>query len=419
MVKRRFSNIELANTGNDPFLYSIVPTWGKIRLSSKDRFLVEQGGSHAKSLDLYLDLFTDTQAYHAWDRQMSEITSREFLVEAGGENPIDIEAADYVRKMLNELASHEEDISKDELAIVGNSTGFDGLTRGLGVALMTGISFAEIIWKQDEKFLPTVSAVKIRDPRRFHFDLREDNKTYLKLLTRNHSFDGIYVPARKFIVCRYWSIPNDDPYGNGLGRLLFYPVTWKRELLTLWLKIVDKHADPTVIGKYEEDVDDDVADEFERDLSNITRDMTMTMPAHFSVEFLTPDLSAPEMLSELEKLCNGYINKVISGEANTGEQGGGGVMRENISNSIRIMKAKAFSDLISETINNTLIKWLVNGRFHGAAALPRVWRNFDDMSETIELLTKMKGLGFRTNADFITNLTGIPLETQAPSKSFV
>ena len=416
-MKRRFANVELASIGNDPFAYGFAPTWGKIRLSSKDRFLIERGGANPQALDLYLDLLTDNQAFFAWDRQISEITSRELIVEAGGDNEIDIEAAEYVRNLFHTLAIDDRDIDDNELAIVGNGLGIDGITRGLGVSLITGISFGEIIWKRDKQYLPTVEAVKIRDPRRFIFE-SQNGKVYLKLLTRSHSFNGINVPGRKFIVCRYWAIPSDDYYGSGLGRLIYYPVTWKRELLTLWLTIVDKYSDPTVIGSYEEDIEDSVKKEFIDGLSSISREMIMTMPKNFDVEFISPTLNGPEILENLEKLCNSYINKIFSGETNTGEPGGGGVMRENISNSIRLMKAKAFSDSISETLNNSLVKWLTLYRFPSAKP-PRIWRNFGDVSETITTLKDLKTLGYSTTEEFIENLTGIPLNKAASKKSFV
>lgn len=417
MAKRRYSSIELASIANDPYLYGFAPTWGKIRLSSKDRFLVEQGGTGGEALDLYLNLLTDPQAYFAWDRQISEITSREWTVEAGGDDEIDKLAAEFVEETLASLSSHSMDMNNEELAIVSNGQGFDGITRGLGLALITGISVAEIIWKQDKDYLPTVETVKVRDPRRFHFDVDSRGHALLKLKTRKHNMDGIYLPARKFIVCRYWAIPNDDPYGAGLGRLLYYPVTWKRELLTLWLSIVDKYADPTVVGTYDQDIEENIREDFQRGLENITRDMVMSMPSHFKVDFMSPTLNGPDILSNLESLCNAYINKVVSGEANTGESGGGGVMRENVSNSIRLMKAKAFSDLISESLNNSMIKWLSLYRFPKAKP-PRVWRNFGDASGTIDMLEKLRRLGFNTNHEYIENLTGIPITAPEQRRSF-
>jgi len=416
MPKRRFNSIELASIANDPYSYGSVPTFGKIRINPKDRVLVENGGTGSDALELYLNLLTDNQVYAQWDRQMNEITSKDWFLEVGGDSDLDKRALDFVEETLRGLSINTKDYdSNTGLGIINNGQGLDGITRGLGLSLILGISIAEIIWKKDDSG-PTIDSIKIRDPRRFHFDTDESGKIFLKLRTKKHWSDGIYVPPRKFIVHRYWSVPNDDPYGNGIGRLLYYPVQWKRELLTLWLSIIDKYSDPTVVGKYEDDISEEEKRIFDEALSNISRDMIISMPSSFSIEFNSPSLSSVDLLSNLEKLCNTYISKVISGEANTGEQGSEGSVKQTVSNSIRVMKAKGFSDLISETINNSLIKWLVKYRFPKANP-PRLWRNFNDVQEHVELLNRIKSLGFNTTPEYVETLTGIPLEVKQ-KKSF-
>lgn len=418
MPKRRYSNLELASLHNDPYNYlGTVPTFGKLRIASKDRLLVEKGGTDSDALDLYLNLFTDNQVYAQWDRQINEITSKDWFLEAGGESEEDQKALEYVENMIKNLSISNTDSSIEGLAIENNGFGFDGLTRGLGLSLILGFSVAEIIWKEDSDGLPTIGNIKIRDPRRFHYDVNEQGHIFLKLKTIKNYYNGIFVPAKKFMVHRYWAIPNDDPYGNGIGRFLYYPVQWKRELLTLWLSIIDKYSDPTVVGKYDEDISADEKAAFDEALSNIARDMVISMPSKFSVDFVSPNMTSVDLLSNLEKVCNTYISKVISGEANTGEQGSEGSTKQTVSNSIRVMKAKAFSDLISDTINSTLIKWVVQYRFPKAKP-PKIWRNFRDVQEQIELLTKIKSLGYQATQDYIENLTGIPLVKPEKKKSF-
>lgn len=417
MAKRRFNNIEIASLANDPFLYGGVPTFGKIRISSRDRTLVENGGTDSQALDLYLNLLSDPHVYAMWDKQITEITSKDWFLEAGGDSDIDKKAFEYVEKTLKNLSLNTKDYDPSSgLGIISGGVGLDGLTRGLGLSLITGISYAEIIWRQDDDGGPTIDNIKIRDPRRFHFDIDESGKVFLKVRTRRHWGDGIFVPPRKFIVHRHWSIPNDDPYGDGIGRILYYPVQWKREILTLWLSIIDKYSDPTAIGKYEDDISEEDKRVFDEALGSIARDMVISMPSSYSVDFVSPSLSSVDLLSNLEKLCNSYISKVISGEATTGEEQAGSV-KQTVSNSIRLMKAKGFSDLISETINNTLIKWLCNYRFPKANP-PKLWRNFNDVTEKVELLNRIKTLGFNTTQEYVEDLTGIPLEVKQRAKGF-
>lgn len=417
MAKRRFNSIEIASLSNDPYLYGSVPTFGKIRISSRDRTLVENGGTDSQALELYLNLLSDPHVFAIWDKQMNEITSKDWFLESGGDSDDDKKAFDFVEKTLKNLSINTRDYdSESGLGIISGGVGLDGLTRGLGLSLITGISFAEIIWKKDNDELPTIDNIKIRDPRRFHFDINESGRVFLKVKTKKHWSDGIFVPPRKFIVHRYWSIPSDDPYGDGIGRILYYPVQWKRELLTLWLSIIDKYSDPTAIGKYEDDISEEEKREFDNALGNIARDMVISMPSSYTVDFISPSLTSVDLLSNLEKLCNTYISKVISGEATTGEEQAGSV-KQTVSNSIRVMKAKGFSDLISETLNNTLIKWLVKYRFPKANP-PKLWRNFDDITEKVELLNRIKNLGFNTTQEYVEDLVGVPLEVKQRNKGF-
>jgi hypothetical protein len=56
----------------------------------------------------------------------------------------------------------------------------------------------------------------------------------------------------------------------------------------------------------------------------------------------------------------------------------GSYARDQISDSVRMRKAKAFSEELDETLNATLIRWIVELNYPGAA-IPRLRRNFDDL----------------------------------------
>ncbi len=88
----------------------------------------------------------------------------------------------------------------------------------------------------------TIAAVKVKKLARFKFDM--DGQ--LRLLTRSNITDGVAVPDRKFIVHRH-SIDDDDddPYGVGLGQVLYWPAWMKRQALAHWLSAVEKFASPT------------------------------------------------------------------------------------------------------------------------------------------------------------------------------
>ncbi len=56
------------------------------------------------------------------------------------------------------------------------------------------------------------------------------------------------LPDRKFIVFTYGS--SDNPYGNGLGQKLWWPMWFKKNGIKFWLVFLEKYGMPTALGKY-------------------------------------------------------------------------------------------------------------------------------------------------------------------------
>ena len=73
--------------------------------------------------------------------------------------------------------------------------------------------------------------VRFRDQRRFRFEemMEGDFGFTLRMATREEPLEGVPLPARKFVVQRYWAHNNGDPYGAGLARILYPLVKFKRQ----------------------------------------------------------------------------------------------------------------------------------------------------------------------------------------------
>jgi len=414
MRNRRFSNVELSTIENSPWYSGQLVYGNKVRLTQNDRLLLEKAGSTSKGIELYLDLLTDNQVFAAFDKQLSEICSKDWYFEPGGEDEHSKKAMEFVEEVFKNLCYFDISGNETNLEVISGSVGLDGLFKHLGIAMLTGISYAEVIWGRTTsgKIIPT--SIKPRDPKRFILESK-DSKVYLKLLTRNNPFDGIYVPSNKFIVHRFFAVGGDDPYGMGMGRFLYYPVQWKKQLLTLWLTIIDRHADPTAIGTFPRDAEPDEVAAFDDAITNIAREMSISMKEGYKMEFISSGLQNAEALSNLLAWCDTAISKVILGESSTSEPGGGSYARESITNDIRKMKAKALSDSICETLNQTLINWIVKYNYP-LAKPPKIWRQFEDSYETLGLIRQLKGLGYTVNREYLESLTGIPLdENQKPT----
>lgn len=414
--RKRFSAMkyELARLNTSPLL-GIPPVFGgQIYLAPQDTLLNTLGGNSLRALEIYYDLLTDSHAFACLDKILQEIVSRDMVVEPGDESEEAKAIAEWTEQMLKNLGTTNDEEHQGHQLANTFSSGFDSLTKALGLAYMIGRQPAEIMWAIDKDGKPYPKAVMPKDARRFEYHIDANGKIYPKLLTGANT-DGMFLPPRKFIFHTFWAVPSDDPYGLGIARNIYYPVQWKREIFTYWLTTIDKYAQPISIGKAPASATDDEIAQFKEFLVNISAETAVALPDGFELSFESANpTSATEMFLQLIETLDKYISLAILGEAVTGEQVGSGLgsQQEVISNSIRIMKAKAVSDGINATLNNTLIKWAVQYRWGANAPLPKVKRDFErktDIAAWLQNANLIKQLGYDVSPEQIEKITGIEL----------
>lgn len=405
-------NTQLASIVSDPNR-GVLPTFGgTIKLTPQDQLLVAKGGTSVKALDVYYDLIPDPQVFACLDKILQEIISRELIVKPHSRSSKDLAIAKWVEDMLLNLGSEANDEKYGFQLASTHAGGFDFLTKSLGLAYIIGYQPAEIIWGFDSDGLITVKSVVPKDARRFNFESDSEGNIYPKLLFNDGGYDGVFLPPKKFIIHNFWAIASDDPYGFGIGRQLYYPVQWKREAFTYWLTSIDRYSQPSTVGSYPENASDDEVEEFSAFLANIARETSVALPESYSLEYIDADIKgAVDIFDRLVEVCDRYIALAILGEATTGEKVGNGLggQREEVSNSIRIMKAKAISDGISNTLQKTLVKWAVQYRFGSKAKCPQISRDFEkkaDISSYLDNAEKLKRLEFPLDFNQISETTG-------------
>lgn len=418
---KRFQAKELANANNNPLIGLPLGYGSRTHLlNSQDALLVERGGSGLRSLDLYFDLASDPHVFACIDKIVQEIISREYIIKPASESQQDLDIAEWTQNMLEHLGENADDANTEVQLASTHSGGFNALTKSLALSMLTGIQPAEILWALDSAYLPYPLAVKPKDARLFVFEADSKGKVYPKLLTNDGSYNGKFLPNRKFIFHTYWAIASDDAYGLGLGRQIYYPVIWKREAFTYWLAILDKFTDPLAIGKAPEYANDEQIDAFKLFLSGISRETSAVLPEGWELDIQSVNITgAIDVLEKLIANCDRHISLAILGEATTGEQNTGSY-KDSVSNNIRIMKAKAISDGICNTINNTLIKWAVKYRFGEDAKVPKLTRIFEEPSDITKILQHfltLKNIGFPISFTQIEELTGYKINAEKVSKT--
>jgi phage gp29-like protein len=244
--------------------------------------------------------------------------------------------------------------------------------------VLTGISVAEIMWEAAEievdgtrRTWIVPADIRVRNARRFAFDL--DGK--LRLLTREARTQGIAVPDRKFIMVRYWAEENEDAYGRGLGHDLFWPVFFKRNGVALWNALIEKHGQPFVYAEYPQGTSDGDVDRLVTMIQGIARGAGVAVPSGTMIKMLEVSKTGTAALHDrLVQVMNAEISKIVLGETLTTEMGQNGARAASEThNDVRTELADADADMLSEELNESLLRWMVELNLPGAAQ-PMVWR---------------------------------------------
>lgn len=393
---RKVNTSETASIINSPYRRSLSLFGGKG---------VIQPDGEDYTLDQAYDLLTDDRVIFVLNRFFSEVTSRPWAIAPASDSERDIEIADFVKTQLDNLRQVED---ANEMVLPGND-GFNSVCRGLLFAYVLGMSVAEVLWKRPG-FQVELKDIKLKDTRRFRISY-EDENYWLRLLTNNSNIDGIPLDCCKFIVNRFWAIPADNPYGMGMARFLIYPVEWRRQIMTYWLAWVDRYIDPTKIGTYDENAAAETIADFQNALFSLGKDMSIIMPKGFEVRFEQTGSNVPGAFKELLDTCDAMISLVLTGETTTGEDQKGPATREQVSQSIKVRLAKDISDSLNETLNCTLIRWIVDYNY-SVKAYPTLTRQFEEPEDLDSLINRLLGLaqlGFEPELDWVTKTFGIPL----------
>ncbi|OKP27627.1 DUF935 domain-containing protein [Serratia fonticola] len=346
--KRPVLDQEIATTGDGR---DITRPWvGSLALAD-DSVLMNRG---AQDLKIYREVLSDDEVKSAFTQRQDALISREIKVDAGGDRPIDIEAADAMQRQIDAL-------------------GFDRITRLMHYGVFYGYAVSELIYGTRDNLL-WINEVKVRDRRRFRFTPKGE----LRLLTPGNMFTGEPCPAPYFWSFATGADHDDEPYGLGLAHWLYWPTFFKRNDIKFWLIFLDKFGMPTVAGKHPPGA----TPEQKRDLLALTRaistDSGVIMPDGMALEMLSAARSGAADYESMYKAMNEAIRRVVVGQISSSggtSKGIGG--DESLQAGILASIAKSDADVICESWNRGPATWLTELNFPGAA-VPQVSRVFDE-----------------------------------------
>lgn len=332
----------LATPGND----ITIPNYTNV-LRSEDETLLAKGG--ARGIRLYDEVRRDGHALAVLTKRTLKVVSRPWVVEPASNRAIDRKAAEVVERQINRIA-------------------FDRLCRELLGAVNYGYSVAEIEWAVGGgEIYP--SRIVNHQRARFVFDL--DWRP--RLLTRANSFEGEELPDRKFIVHRH-DAEGSDPYGRGLGRVLFWHVLFKREGVGFWAHFLEKYASPTPVAKYPMGTPAVEQDRLLQHLLDLVQKGALVVPLGTDVEFLEAARTGAATYEEWCRFWDEQTSVAVLGETLSTKLDGVGARsavdsHDDISSGV----ADADADLLSATLYETLCRWITEFNVPGAEP-PSIWR---------------------------------------------
>lgn len=358
-----------------------------------DDLLIQKGGVAA--LIVYQRLLFDPNVQAAWMKVVQEITSRDLVVEPASDLPGDLAIKEFVEEQLKDLP-------------------MDEIFRAMLEAYIVGFSVGEVMWRRAPSGVKAYD-VRPRDPRRFLFavDEKADMGFSMKMVTYANTLVGEDLPARKFIVFRYWTQANGDPYGCGLGRTLYPIVKFKRRALESQLLYSDRYANPTAVAKAPLAATTQEIDTLYNHLVNLSQETALVLPEGYDIEFINPQ-GSPDTFTQLRDSLIKEINMLVSGEDETGNVDAGSRASSEVALQVREVRAKELAELLCETLNETLIRWIIDLNYGTNVVAPRVKRDFRveegsklSMSDVATLISQV---GYRPTKEWIETTYKVELE---------
>lgn len=402
---------EIATAETDPryILFDYIPELPDETL----RFLL---GSDFKKYDLILK---DAKAKALLEVRDRNVTCREWKVEPASSSRVDKKAADIVKDVL---LGFDFDQTCSDL----NSN-----------SLLYGNAFIEFKWAIDGKTTYIEDAV-CKPNHRFRFVLDKEKaknvavyKGYqVRVLSQGNFYLGDQIPVKRVLVHSYGR-RNDNPWGIGLGRILYWlAVVFKKEVWKQRLIYLDEYAQPTKLGippkgDSPNRSTKEQRDEFRHALKDIINGKVGVLPPDWDIKLLEAARSSSnDAFQNAIDAINSEMAMLVLGETLSMElprSSGSRAATQSHADSSQIYLAKFDSDRLSTGALRELAQWITQLNVPDAKP-PMIWRNFPELQDVEDLNQRvgrdntLKAIGYQISPEKVKEVYGdgyIDLEEKA------
>jgi SPP1 gp7 family putative phage head morphogenesis protein len=337
-----------------------------------------------RGLRLYDDVARDAHAGSVLRTRYLAVAGLEWTVEPGGSSAADARAADLVRAALS-------------------AVNFSQATYDLMQAVLYGFYVCEALWEvKDGLWVPKKLIGK--HPRRFAFTYGREPR----LLTLDNGVQGETLPPRKFIT-HTWG-DSDNPYGRPLGQTLYWSTWFKKAGIKWWLVFLEKFGSPTALGKYPAGSNEKDIERLLSAMDAIQQEACVAIPEGMAVNFLEASRTGQVSYMEHADWHDAQISKAVLGQTATTEGTPGRLGSDDAQSAVRADIIKADADLLAETWNQTLVRWIAELNVAGAAP-PRLWYRTEsapDRKEVLEIAERAARMGVPVPVRHIYDDAGVP-----------
>jgi phage gp29-like protein len=348
-------------------------------LPTTDEILLTKGGGDLK---LYEAVLQDDQVKSCLQQRFRAVTSHEWEVLPGGEKRIDKQAATHLEQQLKAIK-------------------WDDCNEKMLYGVHYGFSAAEILWGRDGDNV-CIADIRVRDRRRFEFDIDQN----LTLKTYGNPL-GEALPDKKFWHFSVGADHDDEPHGRGLAHWLYWPTFFKRNGVKWWMRFLELFASPARKGTYPAGSSKQEKDILWDALASFGFDDRMMIPEGLAIEFLESSRNGTVDYKSLCDQMDAAIAKIILSQTMTTDNGSSRSQAE-VHQDVADSVIESDADLICDSFNNSVVKWLTDWNFPGAA-YPKVWRKLEsdpDLGVLADTDTKLQGLGISLKPEAIASRYG-------------
>lgn len=366
------------------------PYVGQMMLPNDDTLLMRGG---IRSYRIYDDTERDGRVYSCMQKRKLALVSYPWIVDPASQSEADKEVAQLVTDVLSNF-------------------NFKASVMDQMDAVLKGFAVGEVMWgvKGD---LIVVEKIIARDQRRFDWDI--DYK--LRMKTFSNMVPGEELPERKFVTHRFGA-KDGNPYGLGLGTRLYWYAFFKRQGLTFWLAFADKFGSPTPVGKYPSGAEPADQQKLLAALEALAQEAAVAIPEGLQIELLEAQRSGTaDAYDKLLRYLDEQIAEIILGETlSTNLEGGGSLAASETHNGVRLELSQADGDLLAETFNESLIRWIVDFNRPGAAYPKLRWdvNAGEDLKVRADRDKTISDMGFDPSEKYINDTYGGEWTKKAP-----